>query len=54
MRSVKEWEHYQDSMTDEDDAFKWVYTCVKCLAKELDCSEQDAKQMVNVAQYSDE
>ena len=43
MRSVKEWEHFQENMTDKDDSFKWVYTCVECLAKELRCSEQEAK-----------
>ena len=43
MQSVKLWEHYQETMTDKDDSFKWVYTCVECLAKELKCSEQEAK-----------
>ncbi|CAK0853194.1 unnamed protein product [Prorocentrum cordatum] len=46
IRSMKVWEHYQEFMTDQDDSFTWAYTCVECLAKELECTEQEAKARI--------
>ena len=43
MRSEKVWERFQETLQDQDDAFHWVYTCVVCLSKELNCTEKEAK-----------
>lgn len=43
MRSVKVYKHYQENFADKDDQIEWEYTCVECLAKELKCTEQEAK-----------
>ena len=46
MRSVKVWEHYQETFSDEDDKFKWVHTCVSCVAEELKVTEQEARALI--------
>ena len=35
MKSVKVLEHFQETITDDDGSYEWVYTCKSCLAKEL-------------------
>jgi len=42
MRSAKVYENYQESITDKEDSYHWVYTCKLCLSRDMDCSEQDA------------
>ena len=40
MRSEKVYENFQEKMSDTDDVYYWVYTCKKCVSRQMDCSEK--------------
>ena len=42
MRSVKEVVHFQESLTDREDVVRWTYTCVPCVAREMNLTETEA------------
>ena len=42
MRSVKEVVHFQESLTDREDVVWWTYTCVPCVAREMNLTETEA------------